>query len=98
MSYETGHVKHNPETGEVALRTIFPTDQGPQLANMAWLVATKNIGARNASDADVADWDDLYEPPVEPLVEQVDPPAVEPPVVEPPVDEPPVEDPDSDPV
>ena len=41
---ETGHVKHNPETGEVALRTIFPTDQGPQLAAMAWLVATKNMG------------------------------------------------------
>ena len=66
---ETGHVKHNPETGEVALRTIFPTDQGPQLAAMAWLVATKNIGARNASDADVADWETLYEPPVEPVVE-----------------------------
>ena len=65
---ETGHVKHNPETGEVALRTIFPTDKGPQLAAMAWLVATKNIGARNASDADVADWETLYEPPVEPVV------------------------------
>jgi hypothetical protein len=66
---ETGHVKHNPETGEVALRTIFPTDQGPQLAAMAWLVATKNMGARNASDADVADWETLYEPPIE--VEEV---------------------------
>jgi hypothetical protein len=64
--YQTGHIKHNSETGEVALRTIFPEDQGQQLANMAWLVATKNIGARNASAADVADWDDLYEPQSEP--------------------------------
>lgn len=92
MSYETGHVKHNPDTGEVALRTIFPTDQGPQLAGMAWLVATKNIGARNASNADVADWDDLYEPPVEETVLPVDPPVVEPPVEEPAVD------PESEPV
>ena len=77
---ETGHVKHNPETGEVALRTIFPTDQGPQLAAMAWLVATKNIGARNASDADVADWETLYEPPVEPVVEVPVEPPIEPPI------------------
>lgn len=91
MSYEAGSIKHNVETGEVALRTIFPEDQGPQLANMAWLVATKNIGARNASSADVADWDDLYTPPVEEAVLPVDPPVVEPPVEEPPVD------PESDP-
>ena len=62
MPYETGHIKHNPESGEVALRTIFPEDQGPQLANMAWLVATKNVGARNAPTADVEAWDDLFIP------------------------------------
>jgi len=61
--YLTGHVKRNAETGEVALRTVFPEDEGQQFANMAWLVATKNIGARNASAADVADWDDLFAPP-----------------------------------
>jgi hypothetical protein len=62
ITYQAGHIKHNPETGEVALRTIFPEDQGQQLANMAWLIGTKNIGARNASAADVADWDDLFTP------------------------------------
>ena len=70
MSYETGHVKYNAESGEVALRTIFPEDQGPQLAGMAWLVATKNIGARNASTAEVDLWDDLLVPTV-PVVEPV---------------------------
>ena len=62
-NYLTGHIKHNVETGEVALRTIFPEDQGQQMANMAWLVATKNIGARNAPSTEVAGWADLYEPP-----------------------------------
>lgn len=65
--FYAGHIKHNPDTGEVALRTIFPEDQGPQMANMAWLVATKNVGARNARSEEVADaaWVDLYvaEPP-----------------------------------
>jgi hypothetical protein len=57
-----GHVKRDPETGCVAIRTIFPEDQGPQLANMAWLVATPNQGARHATTAEVEGWDDLYEP------------------------------------
>ena len=61
--YLTGHIKHNVETGEVALRTIFPEDQGQQMANMAWLIATKNIGARNAPSTEVAGWADLYQPP-----------------------------------
>lgn len=93
---ETGHIKHNPETGEVALRTIFPEDQGPQLAGMAWLVATKNIGARNSSSADVADWDDLFVPvadePVAPIPDPLSDPLIDPPVDEPPAgDEPPAE-------
>lgn len=78
MSYETGHIKHDPETGQVALRTIFPEDQGPQLANMAWLVATKNTGARNANTAEVDGWDDLFVPPPVEVVTPVDPPVVEP--------------------
>lgn len=61
--YLTGHVKRNPETGEVAIRTIFPEDQGPQLANMAWLVATQSSGARTLPSRDVVDWPDLYEQP-----------------------------------
>jgi hypothetical protein len=62
-SYRTGHVKRNPVTGEVALQTVFSEHEGQQFVSMAWLVATKNIGARNASAADVADWDDLFTPP-----------------------------------
>ena len=61
--YLAGSIKHNPETDEVALRTIFPEDQGPQMANMAWLIATKNVGARNAASSEVAAWADIYEPP-----------------------------------
>ena len=87
MSYETGHIKRNPATGEVALRTIFPEDQGEQLANMAWLVATKNTGARNAATTVVEAWDDLFEPVPEEVV--LPDPAPEPPV-DPPAD-PPVE-------
>jgi len=66
--YETGHIRRNTETGEVALRTIFPEDQGPQMANMAWLIATKNVGARNCPTTEVEQtgWVDLFAPtPVE---------------------------------
>ena len=85
--YQTGHVKRNPETGETALRTIFPEDQGPQLANMAWLVATKNMGARNSKTEDVEGWDDVFVPPA---VEEPEAPVFDPVLEEPPV-EPPVE-------
>jgi hypothetical protein len=61
--FQTGHVKRNPETGEVALRTIFPEDQGPQMAAMAWLVSTSNTGARNAKTDEVVGWADLLVPP-----------------------------------
>ena len=61
--YLTGHIKRNPDTGEAAIRTVFPEDQGPPFADMAWLIATTNAGARNRPSADVADWDDLYTPP-----------------------------------
>lgn len=82
-SYETGHVKRNSETGDVALRTIFPEDQGPQLANMAWLVATPNSGARHAGTPEIDSWTDLYTPttaeePTPPAEEPVPPPPVEP--------------------
>lgn len=93
MTYESGSVKHNPETGEVALRTIFPEDQGPQLANMAWLVATKNMGARNASSETVEGWDDLFVP-VADVPAEVMPDPIPDPLMSPPAgDEPPVEEP-----
>jgi hypothetical protein len=82
--YPEGHLKHNAETNEVAVRTIFPEDQGPNLANMAWLVATSNSGARTVPSSAVADWPDLYSPLAEvspfPIVEPVAPQV--PPVVE----------------
>lgn len=56
-----GHIKRNPESGEVAIRTIFG-DETPQMAAMKWLVATTNFGSRYATDDGVADWDDLYTP------------------------------------
>jgi hypothetical protein len=62
-NYYAGHVKRNADTGETAIRTIFPEDQGGQMAAMAWLVATTNVGARNATTAEVEAWADLYTAP-----------------------------------
>ncbi len=59
MEYVTTDAKRDPQTGAIAVRTIFPEDQGPQLAGLAWLVATPNMGARNATTAEVEGWDDL---------------------------------------
>jgi hypothetical protein len=58
--YKPGHVKRDPVTGAVALRTAFP-DEGP-LAAQAWLTATKNIGAHAKRTDEVKDWDDLFTP------------------------------------
>lgn len=60
--YLEGHVKRNPATNAVAIRTIFPEDQGEQLANMAWLVATPDVGARHSNTAGVELWEDIYTP------------------------------------
>lgn len=62
MSYKTGHIKHNPATGEVAVRTIFHPDLFPDLV---WLVATTSSGGKNANVDYVEGWDDLYTPPEE---------------------------------
>lgn len=59
--YNQGHVKRDPDTGAVAIRTQFPEDI-EQLRGMAWLVATFNLGARNAFTSEVESWDDLYTP------------------------------------
>lgn len=63
MANAAGTIKHNVESGEVAIRTIFPEDETPQLAAMAWLVATQNIGARHTNSAEVASWTLMYTPP-----------------------------------
>lgn len=61
--YAKGHVRHNPTTGEVALRTMFG-EENPQLARLAWLVCTTDMGARNAptSEVEVEGWVDLVVP------------------------------------
>ena len=59
VAYQTGHVKRDPLTGWVAVRTIFPeTDE--QFRAAAWQVATPGVGARNASTVEVEGWDDLF--------------------------------------
>jgi hypothetical protein len=60
--YLEGHIKRDPATGSVAIRTYF-NEGNPQLAGMAWLIATSNMGARHCRTADLADWEDLHSPP-----------------------------------
>lgn len=60
--YKAGHAKRNGDTGEVAVRTVFP-ETDPQFIAMAWLVATTSVGARNAPTAEVESWEDLFVPP-----------------------------------
>lgn len=74
---DTGHVKHNPTTNEVAIRTIFPEDSSAQLANMAWLISSTNVGARhsNSSGIEGEEWVDLYVPEVPELPELPEPPS-----------------------
>lgn len=64
--YNAGHIKRDPTTGAVAIRTIFPETDEHFIA-MAWLMATPNIGARNTTTVAVEGWEDLYiAPPPEP--------------------------------
>lgn len=57
MAHAPNSLKRDPVSHAIAIRTQFP-EEGP-LANMAWLVATSNAGARNASTAEVAGWSDI---------------------------------------
>lgn len=61
MTYVQGHVKRNPVTGEVGLRTQFPEGINAQLDAMAWLIATPTQGSRHATTDEVTSWDDLFE-------------------------------------
>lgn len=69
-TYRVGHIKHNPDDNETALRTIFEDDpSNPQMARLAWLVSNPTIGARNAFTSEVEAWVDLYVPaPPQPLI------------------------------
>ena len=61
-TYYEGHTKRDPATGDVAVRTVFPENQGTNLAKMAWLIATPTSGARHAETPEVEGWDDLFVP------------------------------------
>lgn len=65
MTYIQGHVKRDPATGGVAVRTMFP-DEG--IASQAWLLATLNRGALFVRTSDVEAWEDLFIPvaPIDP--------------------------------
>lgn len=60
-NYLMGHVKRDPETGEVAIRNYFD-EANPQLAKMAWRAAGPRGGSRHLTTAEVEGWDDLYTP------------------------------------
>lgn len=56
-NYQTGHIKYEPETRQVAIRSIHDN------SSMRWVVATSSAGARSATDDEIAAWADLYTPP-----------------------------------
>jgi hypothetical protein len=64
--YQEGHVKRDPASGTVAVRTVFPDTQ--DFAHMQWLTATTGRGAHNRTTPEVEGWEDLFvpEPPPEP--------------------------------
>ncbi|WP_197381257.1 hypothetical protein [Mycolicibacterium mengxianglii] len=55
--YETGSAKQNPETGAVAVRTIFP--DLPAFADRQWAVMTVDNGGHYNSYDGIADWSDI---------------------------------------
>ena len=57
----TGDVKRNPDTGEIAIRTTNDESEWPR-AGRAWLISTTTRGARFAPSTEVETWDDLYQP------------------------------------
>jgi len=59
--YKTGHVKRDPETGAVAVRTRIREDD-PQLALLAWRVTDARTGTRHLTTAEVDGWEDLFTP------------------------------------
>lgn len=75
MSYLEGHIKRDPSSGSVAIRTIFPEDE-PTLAGQAWLLATANRGALFLRSSDVENWDDLFVPDPADPVDPYAPPTV----------------------
>lgn len=56
-----GHVKRNPTTGVVAVRTHFD-ESIVELAPMAWATLNPITGTSHATSAEVESWDDLFIP------------------------------------
>jgi hypothetical protein len=70
VTYYTGHVKRDPVSGAVAIRTIQPEDPDV-ITPQAWLLATTNLGAHTKSTTDVDEWEDLHIAPApEPAAEE----------------------------
>ena len=67
--YQTGHVKRDPQTGNIAIRTI-QSDTDPLIRERAWLGSTTFRGSFFATTETVASWDDLFvpDPPADPNV------------------------------
>jgi hypothetical protein len=57
MDYPAGSLKHDPATGSVAIRTVFP--ESGAFVNHAWLVGTIDAGAVIKTSADVESWTDI---------------------------------------
>lgn len=63
---EMGHIKRNPETGSVAVRTHFD-EAVPELAALAWAVVHPGAapGPRRLTSDEVENWDDVFSPEVD---------------------------------
>ena len=68
--YLAGHIKRDPTTGAVAVRTHFPVEDYP---DMEWLIATIGSGASTKPGSFVESWVDLFVPEPEPEPEPVEP-------------------------
>lgn len=76
--YFEGHIKRDPASGAVAIRTNQPETPPPGSFSIvqAWLVSTTFSGAHYVPTEAVATWDDLFtpEPPAAPADPVVVPP------------------------
>lgn len=64
--YVEGHVKRDPASGSVAIRTNQPVDAPPGAFTkaMGWLAVSTYAGANYVGQEVVEAWDDLFVPPV----------------------------------
>lgn len=62
--YKAGHVKRDPATGHVVMRTIF-SEEEPLTADKAWLGVTQGRGPFFTKTEDVEGWEDLFVPPAD---------------------------------